>query len=160
MRHSEEFTLFYEARRDEIYRAVAVTLGDAVMAEDAVEEAFVRAVERWPTVRNHERPAGWVFRVAVNWATSWRRKLALRPIRSAESLDRAHCDQVPNLDLADQLRQLPPAQRQALVLRHGLGFSVEETASLLGVASGTVKSRVHRARDTLSTAMEAADETR
>jgi RNA polymerase sigma factor (sigma-70 family) len=147
--HAGAFAAFYDAQHASVLIAVRATLGDAQLADDAVDEAFVRAAERWSTVRDHERPAAWVYRVAINWATSWRRKWSLRPTRPSEQLDRAHRDQLPDLDLVSQLRTLPLEQRQALVLRYALGLSVRETAQVLGVAEGTVKSSVHRARQRL-----------
>lgn len=146
---ADAFAAFYTEAQPDLNRAVQVTLGDSQLAHDAVNEAFTRAAERWSQVRDLRNPAGWVYRVAVNWATSWRRKLALRPTRSAEHLDRAHRDTVPDLDLEDALAVLPLTQRQMLVLRYAFGCSVTEVADALGVAEGTVKSGVHRARQRL-----------
>lgn len=143
------FAEFYRACRLQVYPALVATLGDPRLAEESIDEALTRAAERWSQVRTLERPAGWVYRVGVNWATSWRRKLSLRPTRSFENLDRAHLDVLPDLDLVRMLSDLPLRQRQMLILRFGLGYSVEETAAVLGVATGTVKSGVHRARQQL-----------
>ncbi|MTV24112.1 sigma-70 family RNA polymerase sigma factor [Nitriliruptoraceae bacterium ZYF776] len=143
---ADSFTRFYTAEHGQLVTAVRFTLDDPALAREAVDEAFTRAAERWSSVRDMRNRRGWVYRVAVNWATSWRRKLALRPTRTAEALDRTHQDPVPDVDLAAALRRLPPDHRQALVLRYALGCSVAETAQLLGVAEGTIKSRVHRAR--------------
>ena len=147
--HAEAFTRFYTGAHAPVLAAVRVTLGDEQLARDAVDEAFVRAAERWGTVHELTNPRGWVYRVAVNWATSWRRKWSRRPTRPVEELDRPHRDPLPDLDLIDALAVLPLEQRQMLVLRHALGCSVRETASALGVAEGTVKSGVHRARERL-----------
>lgn len=104
------------------------------------------------------RPGGWVYRVAVNWATSWRRKwLVRRPIVAMEQLDRGQVDVLPDLDLLEQLRRLPIKQRQVLMLRHGFGLSVSETAELLGIAQGTVKSASYRASQQVRASLEAAD---
>lgn len=145
----DAFTRFYTAEHGRLVTAVAVTLDDPSLAREAVDEAFTRAAERWPSVHAMGNRTGWVYRVAVNWATSWRRKLALRPTRTADALDRPHDDTLPDVDLIAALRQLDRDHRQALVLRYALGCSVPETAAALGVAEGTVKSRVHRARQTL-----------
>jgi RNA polymerase sigma-70 factor, ECF subfamily len=146
---AEAFTVFYTGAHPTVRAAVRATVGDAPLADDATDEAFVRAAERWEQVRQMANRDGWTYRVAVNWATSWRRKLARRPTRPAEELDRAHRDRYPDLDLAEALTALPLDQRQMLVLRYALGCSVREVADLLGVAEGTVKSRVHRARQRL-----------
>jgi RNA polymerase sigma-70 factor, ECF subfamily len=142
----DAFAAFYIDAHGRVRTAVRATVGDVLLADDATDEAFVRAAERWEQVREMANRDGWTYRVAVNWATSWRRKLARRPTRSAEQLDRAHRDPVPDVDLAEALAVLPLDQRQMLVLRYALGCSVREVAETLGVPEGTVKSRVHRAR--------------
>lgn len=154
---TQGFADFYVGCHASVSAALAVTLGDATLARDAVDEAMTRAAERWPQVRELDRPAGWVYRVGVNWATSWRRKWSLRPTHPTDELDRAHHDVFPDLDLMRQLATLPLRQRQMLVLRYALGFSVEETAAILGVAAGTVKSGVHRAGQRLRDEMEVLD---
>jgi RNA polymerase sigma factor (sigma-70 family) len=158
--HAGAFAAFYDAQHASVLIAVRATLGDAQLADDAVDEAFVRAAERWSTVRDHERPAAWVYRVAINWATSWRRKWSQRPTLPPEVLDRAHRDDLGDVTLLDDLAQLPLAQRQMLVLRYVLGYSVPETATALDVAEGTVKSAVHRARQQLRADLEITDGTR
>lgn len=160
MHDSDGFTAFYVRRRAEVHAAVAVTLGDQQLATDAVDEAFARAAERWGQVSQMDRPAGWVYRVAVNWATSWRRKWSRRPTLPAEVLDRAHRDDLDSVTLLDELVSLPLMQRQMLVLRFVLGYSVPETADVLDVAEGTVKSGVHRARLRLRADAEVSDGTR
>jgi RNA polymerase sigma-70 factor (ECF subfamily) len=151
------FAEFYRACRLRVYPALVATLGEPRLAEESIDEALTRAAERWSQVRTLDRPAGWVYRVGVNWATSWRRKLSLRPTRRSEDLDRAHLDVLPDFDLVRLLSDLPLRQRQMLILRFGLGYSVEETAALLGVAAGTVKSGVHRARQQLRDDPEVLD---
>jgi RNA polymerase sigma factor (sigma-70 family) len=160
LRGRDEFTAFYERRRAEVHAAVAVTLGDHDLAAEAVDEAFVRAAERWDQVSEMGRPAGWVYRVAVNWATSWRRKWSRRPTRPAELLDRPYEDDLTTVTLLEELSRLSLPHRQMLVLRFVLGYSVSETAAALGVAEGTVKSGVHRARQQLRTHAEVSDGTR
>lgn len=152
------YTRFYEAHRDQLHAAVAVTLGDPQLAEEAVDEAFVRAAERWQQVRGLAMPAGWVYRVAVNWAHNWRRHRRSRPLAPLDRLDRPYADVVPDVDLEQTLAALPLRQRQLLVLRYGLQFSVAEIAITLGMAEGTVMSSLHRARKKLSTDLEILDE--
>jgi RNA polymerase sigma factor (sigma-70 family) len=146
---TEAFTTFYTTAHGRVLTAVRITLGDDHLAHEAVDEAFTRAAERWSSVAEMRNRVGWTYRVAVNWATSWRRKLALRPTRSVAALDRWHHDPLPDLDLAGALEHLDLDQRQMLVLRYSLGCSVREVAATLGVAEGTVKSRVYRARQRL-----------
>ena len=160
MQDRDGFTGSCERQRAEVHAAVAVTVGDRHLAVEAVDEAFVRAAERWGQVSQMDRPAGWVYRVAVNWATSWRRKWSRRPTLPVEVLDRAHQDDLASITLLDGLGGLPLLQRQMVVLRLVLGYSVAETAVALDVAEGTVKSGVHRARQQLRADAEVSDDTR
>jgi RNA polymerase sigma factor (sigma-70 family) len=156
----ESFSRFYAASREEVCAAVTMTLGDRQLAIDAVDEALARAAERWGQVAVMDRPAGWVYRVAINWATSWRRKWSRRPTLPVEALDQEHLDDLGDVTMLEQLAPLPLAQRQMLVLRYVLGYSVPQTAHALGVAEGTVKSGVHRARQQLQADVEVSDGTR
>ena len=158
MEDAEAFIAFYEQTHRRVHAAVAATLGDGQLAGEAVDEAFVRAAERWGQVSAMARPGGWVYRVAVNWATSWRRKwLVARPTLPIEQLDRGQTDRMLEVDLVEQLRRLPVQQRQVLMLRHGFGLSVRETAEVLGIAEGTVKSVTHRASQRIRASLEATD---
>lgn len=113
----EDFAWFWAQERDHVYRSVAFAVGDPSLASEAIDEAMTRALERWSKVGRYDRPAGWVYRVAVNWATSRRRRLALRPTRSREVLDRPITDELPDVDLARQLALLKPVQRSVVLLR-------------------------------------------
>lgn len=142
--------------RDRLYRALAMTLGDPSLAAEAVDEAMVRILQRWDRVASYDQPAGWVYRVALNWATSYRRKMALRPVLPRQELDRPHEDSLPDVELARQLSRLSRHHRTVVVLRYYLQFTPAEIASMLGVAPGTVRSRLHRALEQLRDLREVA----
>ena len=68
------FEAFYRDEVDRLYEAMAVTLGDHHVGREAIDEAMARACARWRTVGAYDRPGGWVYRVALNWARSrWRK---------------------------------------------------------------------------------------
>lgn len=150
------FERFWAQERDRIYRALALTLGDAALASEAVDEGMTRALERWDELASYESPGGWVYRVGLNWATSRRRKLARRPTRPREALDRPYTDDLPDVDLAHQLADLKDAQRTAVVLRFYLQFTPTEIAGVLDLPVGTVKSHIHRGLAQLRIATEGA----
>lgn len=156
MRDEDGFAVFYERHRSTLHRAVTATVGDAQLAAEAADEALARAAERWEQVAAIARPEGWLYRVAVNWATSWRRKWSRRPTLPVEALDRPESDSHV-YELIDVVGRLPLPQRQMLVLRFVLGYSVSETAEALGIAEGTVKSGVHRARQQLRSDHDGAE---
>lgn len=139
---------FYRERRDRLARALALTLGDADLASEAVDEAMARAYQRWDRIGTFTDPAGWVYRVALNWATSVRHRLRRAPTTPVE---RGPADVGPlsEPDIAAALLELPVHQRAAVVCRFYLGLSEAETSAALRIRPGTVKSRLHRALRTL-----------
>lgn len=154
----EDFARFWAQERDRVFWSVALALGDPSLrlASEAVDEAMTRALERWPKVGRYDRPAGWVFRVAINGATSRRRKLALRPTRTREALDRPITDDLPDVDLARQLASLKPVQRSVVLLRFYLQMTPTEIAEVLELPVGTVKSHLHRGLAQLRVAAQEA----
>jgi DNA-directed RNA polymerase specialized sigma24 family protein len=148
------FEEFYAGAADSVYRALAVVLADANLAREARDEAMARAYARWDEVRRCANPPGWVFRVGFNWATSWRRKLHReRPLTDVGGWPVAtprHADPT-DPDLTGALLRLPVAQRAVVVCRILFDLSTAETADVLAIAEGTVRSRLARAMAALRT---------
>jgi RNA polymerase sigma-70 factor (ECF subfamily) len=146
---------------DEVYAAHFADLtvqlyayfGDRQEAQDVVQEAFCRAYSRWKAVSRYDDPVAWIRRVAWNLAVSrWRRTRTavnfLRKQRRDEALlDGPGPDRVA---LVAALATLPDAQRRAMVLRYLADLSIAQIAEREGVAEGTVKSWLHRARTALA----------
>ena len=97
-----------------------------------------------------DNPSGWVYRVGQNWAQRrrWRTKRESELHRQSRPQS-AHRDYYADADLATALLSLPIKQRSVVVLRHLLGYSERETAEILGISTGTVKSRLSRSMDQL-----------
>ena len=146
------FAEFYSAT----YRGVVAQLfaytGDLAEAQEATQEAFVRAWTRWHKIIEYDEPRAWVCRVAYRVAISrWRRARTAADIWRRQGAPPVQPPPDPaTADLVAALRKLPEAQRRALVLHYLGGFSVAEIAALDGVASGTVKSRLSRGREALA----------
>jgi DNA-directed RNA polymerase specialized sigma24 family protein len=151
------FVLFHRAHHERLSRALVVAIGDRALGLEAADEAMTRAYERWPSVATMENPAGWCYRVGLNWATSVRRRRQREHLGPdiPEVSERHRPGLDPDVERA--LGQLPQAQRAVVVARHLLGFSTEATADALGIATGTVKSRLSRALVALRTELEADD---
>ncbi|MDY7103000.1 MAG: sigma-70 family RNA polymerase sigma factor [Actinomycetota bacterium] len=146
----EDFTALYRAQRPRLIGALcAVGAGDVDAATEAVDEAFVRALERWPSLADHPEPAGWVFVTARNQlrrrfrrANHERRLLArFRPDRT----EPAPADETW-LVVAD----LPRRQREVVVLRHMAGLTEAAIGEALGISRGTVSSTLRDAYRALS----------
>lgn len=130
---------------EQLRRALSLSLGDALLANEAVDEAFTRAYARWSRVSQLDDPTAWLYRVASNWATSWLRKRRMRPVRPTEELETARFDVVEDPAVLAAIEALPPAHRTVIVLRFYLDWDIARIASALDVPAGTVKSRLHRA---------------
>lgn len=140
-----EFSAFVGAHRVAFVRAAELlSAGDPHRAEDLVQHALTRAYVHWPRLRTADAPVAYVRRMLVNAHIDETRRPRWRWERSvAEPPDVL----LPDRDLAPgdavraALAALPPRMRAAVVLRHWLDLSVEETAGLLGCTQGTVKSQ-------------------
>lgn len=150
------FDAFYERARDRLAVQIAALTGDPAEAVDHVQEAFVRAWSRWERVSQLDDPEGWVRRVAHNLAVSrWRRA---RPVVLTRSPDRCIPWDDEQREVLDALRSLPRQQREAIVLHHLVGLSVDEVGAELHAPSGTVKSWLSRGRTSLARTLTAAEE--
>jgi RNA polymerase sigma-70 factor, ECF subfamily len=144
-----DFDAFFYDRLPGVMRLAQRMTGDPATAEDIAAESFARAFARWDKVALLPYREAWVMRVAANLAIDLtrRRRRPLAPARVAPD----PADEVAlRLSLAEALRHLPKAQRDAVVLRYLADLSEEEVARALGVRPGTVKSHLHRARQTLA----------
>lgn len=147
----DAFDSFYAANIDSLTTALAATLNSADLGRDAAAEAMVRACERWNKVREHTNPAGWCYRVGLNWATSrWRRRRR-ETLTEPATFFRFASTQTSelHLELHAAVIKLAPPQRSVIVLRYWLGWSTAEIAAALDVAEGTVSSRLNRAHAAL-----------
>lgn len=156
------FDDFYLDHVGEVARALALTLGDHELGMEAADEAFTRAYAKWDTIRHFDNPAGWAYRVGLNWGRSWLRRKArafakrqaIEDLYGVSVLDteevRSHVD---DLELRDALLNLSDEQRSVVVLRYFLDWSTEQTAEALDISSGTVKSRLSRGLDHLRNAL-------
>ena len=141
------FETFYAASVDGVYRALAVTLGDAHLAREATDEAMARAFVKWRQVARYDNPGGWVFRVGLNWATSWRRKLRRESVlpEDERGLPALTGPDPGGTDALAALGRLSIPARAVVVCRVLFDLSTAETAAALRIAEGTVRSRLSRA---------------
>jgi len=148
----DDFAEFFGARRDVVFRAVLVTLGDRVGAEDATAEAFARACQRWASVREHPNPTAWVIRTALNVSRSWwrhRRREVLRADDVSVGAQVAAPAEPFDASLYAAVAALPRRQREVIALRVLVDLSADETGRLLSIGTATVHVHLHRALDAL-----------
>jgi RNA polymerase sigma-70 factor (ECF subfamily) len=142
-----------------VVNAVALASGSYPAAEDAVQEALVRAWMRSERGERLESLPAWVAAVALNQTRSgWRRAMAERRARHRMPGTTAPAEPSgDHLDLARALESLPRRQREVAVLRYLLEMSTAEVAAALGIGEGTVKSSLARARAHLTDALAVHD---
>jgi RNA polymerase sigma-70 factor (sigma-E family) len=133
------FVQLYEERYAPMVRLAVALTGSEPLAEDLVQDAFVRVHARWGRI---ETPAAYLRAAVVNACRSAGRRVARE--RAAASRELATADALNADELFDALAQLPYRQRAALVLQFYEGLSQAEIAEVLGCREGTVASLVHR----------------
>ena len=131
-------------QENRLYRIALAILGDPHEAEDAVQDAFLRFLERAPG--DLENPGAWLTRVLVNGCKS-RLRLAWRRVGPLpETLPAPGPEEREELE---ELFSLPPEDRAVIHLHYYEGYSTGEIARMLGQRPGTVRSRLSRAREKL-----------
>ena len=150
------FEAFFRTEYPSLLRAMFLDTGNRYEAEEIVQDAFVRACERWQMVLRAENRAGYVYRMALNGYRSKLRRLARatrKTLRPQEEPDLfASVDDRDALGRA--LAVLSMGQREALVLVEWMGMTDDEVGVLLGISPITVRVRIHRARAILRPLLE------
>jgi RNA polymerase sigma-70 factor (ECF subfamily) len=142
----DEFADFYRASKDSCLKAVTAVTGDRELAEELLAEAFTRAWMSWGKVRRHAAPRAWVVRTALNLGVSrWRRRHREVPLADHDAAAPTGPDDGVDPALIAALRRLPARQREVLALRVFLDLDTETTASVIGIAPGTVTVHLSRA---------------
>jgi RNA polymerase sigma-70 factor (sigma-E family) len=152
----EEFVAYYAARGDMLRRTAYLLCGDWHLAEDLTQAAFTKLYRRWHRIQRHDVLDQYARRVLLRTYLDERR----RPWRREAPTEQAALDRVAAGDQRDErlvlhaaLARLGPRQRAVLVLRFWLDLSVDQTADVLGWATGTVKSQTSRGLASLREAL-------
>jgi len=160
MRSTEEFHDFYIGSSRRVLGQVYAMVGNRAEAEDAVAEAYLRAWDRWSSVRERDSPEAWVRRVAYRIAVSaWRKAVKrLRAHHRDAADDRIDAIGPDHVAVVRALRTIPAEQRRVIVLHHLVGLSVAEIAAETGRSAGTVKTWLARGRRALAAHLTGDDQ--
>ncbi|MEV4640342.1 SigE family RNA polymerase sigma factor [Actinoplanes sp. NPDC049548] len=160
MRDAEEFDAFYAGSSRRVLGQVYAMTGNRAEAEDAVAEAYLKAWDRWETVRDADSPEAWVRRVASrNAVSAWRKAVNRIRAHHRDAADQEIDGLGPDhVALVHALRQIPPDQRRVIVLHHLVGLSVGEIAAEVGAPTGTVKARLARGRRAMAAHLSDTDD--
>jgi RNA polymerase sigma-70 factor (ECF subfamily) len=159
-----DFAAFEELYHENVGRVHAICLrltGDRARAEEMTQETFIRAWQRLGTFRGESAWSSWLGRVAVNAVFSERRWRSRREDRETPLTEHAQRRRAPvadggagAMDLEQAIAALPKGARHVFVLHDIEGYRHDEVARLLGIAAGTSKAQLHRARKLLREALQ------
>jgi len=152
---SRAFEKLYRMHIDKVYGLCLRMTGNVAEAEDCTQEAFIQAWNKLSKFRGDSAFATWLHRIAVNAVLGRMRKSKREQDRiqiAAEFSPRpASIGDSGNLrDLSDAVDRLPEGARHVFILSGVYGYSHEEASNMLGIAVGTSKAQLHRARRLLS----------
>ncbi len=158
----------YDAEVTDLFRAHAGRLSgylrnlgsDSALVDDIVQDSFLALRRRWHDVRSYDKPQAYLYQVATNRMRRLHknRYVYAEPhpeprLLSDQSLHEPDRDSLPQIQAS--LRQLPPRQHEVVLLRHLYGFSCQETAEILQISEGTVKSHLFMALRRLAELLKA-----
>jgi RNA polymerase sigma-70 factor (ECF subfamily) len=137
----------------DVWRLSLHLLHDRAAADDVTQDCFVRAFRFIRTYKGRSKFSTWLLSIARNCAVdemrrTSRRKRAQRELESNTPRDGG--EQVPGIEIRELLLELPVDLREPVVLIDMFGLSYADAAAVLRIPTGTVKSRVHRARSELA----------
>jgi RNA polymerase sigma-70 factor (sigma-E family) len=155
----EELSRLFEVHYPDTVRLGFYLTGSWAVGEDLAQEAFVRLWRRWGRLRDHAAAVGYLRTTVVNLSRSALRRRLLE-LRHQPTIGEAghDTDLVAGLDVQRALAALPARKRACVVLRHLVDLSVEETAAVLGVSTGSVKSQTHKGLRLLEAALAERDD--
>jgi RNA polymerase sigma factor (sigma-70 family) len=150
-----DFEVFFRDHYARVVGSLRLAGGDVGEAEDAAQEAFAKAMLRWRSVAGMDRPATWVYVVAIRELRRRRPRRDESAGSEATANDASSPDHAgavaAEADIERALRALPPRQRLAVVLRFHADLTVPEVSRAMRCSEGTVKSTLHSAIDRLRT---------
>ena len=149
------FESLYRMHVDRVYGLCLRMTGNVAEAEDCTQDAFIRAWKQLGKFRGDSAFGTWLHRIAVNCVLGGMRKSRRERERIALVAERndapiTAADSGELADLAEAVGRLPEGARHVFVLNAVYGYSHEETGSMLGIAPGTSKAQLHRARRLLA----------
>ncbi|MEO6350173.1 MAG: RNA polymerase sigma factor [Candidatus Limnocylindrales bacterium] len=156
----EAFEVLATSAGDRLYAVARLILRESDLAEDAVQEALVRAWQQLPSLRDPDRFDAWLYRLVVNACNDQGRQLRRRSEQvRLLPLNASVSDETNSVADRDQLERgfgrLKPEQRAVVVLHYYSGFSAAEIAPILGIPEGTARSRLHYATEAMRAALQA-----
>ena len=132
---------------DMVYRLAFARTGTKYDADEIFQEVFLRYIRKQPVFSNEEHCKAWLIRVTINcskklWNSSWKRKIV--PLDETISFETKN-----DIDLYNELQQLPPKYREVIHLFYYENLSLKEISQALNRKNATVRTQLTRARQLL-----------
>ena len=142
-----------------MFRLCFIYLGDAALAEDAVQETFVKAYKGYDRYCRESEEKTWLTRIAINTCKDMRKSAWFRHVDRRTALESLPEEEAPFTERDDTLTvavmALKPRLREVVLLHDCQGLTAEETAGALGIARSTMYKRLNRAHRLLRKELEA-----
>jgi RNA polymerase sigma-70 factor (sigma-E family) len=154
-----DFDAYVRGSHRRLKRLAFLLTGDLDTAEDLLQSAYARVYPRWGRVSRYENPDAYVRRVMVSIRTSWWRRTRGREVLTGDPPERGGGGDPATAEgeldrVLRALRHLPRRQQVAVVLRHYCDLSEAETAAVMGITVGGVKSQTSKGLTALRAALE------
>ncbi len=146
-----------EEHYEAVYRFCYYFMGSKQDAEDLTQEVFIKANKKLSTLQSESSAKSWLLQIARNKCIDrkrwWKRLFALKEQVGAIQLQSSHSPDM-KIMLEKALNLLSARQKEVFICRHFMDYSTEQTAELLGINSGSVKSHLSRAIEKMSKELE------
>lgn len=159
---SRAFEELYRMHADKIYGLCLRMTGNVAEAEDCAQEAFIQAWTKLDRFRGDSAFGTWMHRVAVNAVLGRMRKSKrehdrIQAVSDVVPVRESIGDSSGLRDLEEAMNRLPSGARHVFVLNAVYGYSHNETGDMLGIAAGTSKAQLHRAKRLLAQQLDAGE---
>ncbi|MBP3647838.1 MAG: sigma-70 family RNA polymerase sigma factor [Clostridia bacterium] len=155
----EQIRRLMESYGTAMLRMCYLSLHDAMLAEDAVQDSFLKAYQKWHTFRGECSEKTWLMRIAINTCRDYQRRAWFRWQSRSVNVDQLVIPGGTPVDTYDDtvlkaVMALPPREREVVLLRYYQEMRLQEISQTLGIPEGTVTSRLNRARSKLRRQLE------
>ena len=140
--------------KNDLMRMCVAYLKDAALAEDAVQETFVKAYKALDTFRGDSSEKTWLIRIAINTCRSIRRDRWFHFVDRSVAADTLPIQAAEDRALMEAVMSLPHKYKEVVLLYYYQGLNLKEISEALGVAASTISTRLKKAREKLRRELE------
>jgi RNA polymerase sigma-70 factor (ECF subfamily) len=160
---SETIRRLMEQYGNDVLRTAFMYLRDRQRAEDVFQEVFIKAFRKYDDFRGESSEKTWLIKITINMCrdilrSSWLKRVitggSIGPKGAVSGIEDRYIRKDENRQIFEEVLSLPPVFREAVIMYYYHGYDTSEISSILGVREGTVRSRLHRAREMLRSKLE------